>query len=282
MLTMSETFAAIAEALAIAQGQMDNAMKGRENPAFRSKYADLASVRDAVVGPLSAAGIAMLQAPSVDEHGVHVETRLIHKSGEWLACHLSAVPKDFGPQAIGSAVTYLRRYSLMSMVGIAPEDDDGNGAGAPTHDRPPGASREAPSQGETPPVCPTCGGAMWDNRATKTNPKQPDFKCKNKGCEGVIWPPKAGSPVATDYAARFRSYWHARLSACGRRLSDDDRHAVQAALFGHAHLAEMSDDERAECGRKLRDTLDEALAVIIDKILEDARARPAADEEVPF
>jgi hypothetical protein len=40
-------------------------------------------------------------------------------------------------------------------------------------------------------ACPNCGGAMWDNRASKKNPKQPDFKCKDKGCEGVIWPPRA-------------------------------------------------------------------------------------------
>jgi hypothetical protein len=51
------------------------------------------------------------------------------------------------------------------------------------------------------PACPVCGGAMWDDRTSKRNPKAPDFKCKNKpkerggpGCEGVIWPPRDGSP----------------------------------------------------------------------------------------
>ena len=51
------------------------------------------------------------------------------------------------------------------------------------------------------PLCPICGGPMWDDRATKRNPRAPDFKCKNKprerggpGCEGVIWPPRDGSP----------------------------------------------------------------------------------------
>ena len=50
------------------------------------------------------------------------------------------------------------------------------------------------------PACPICGGAMWDDRTSKRNPKAPDFKCKNKpkerggpGCEGVIWPPRDGS-----------------------------------------------------------------------------------------
>lgn len=45
--------------------------------------------------------------------------------------------------------------------------------------------------------CPTCGGALWDNRATKRNPKQPDYKCKDKNCDGVIWPPKNGAPSPT-------------------------------------------------------------------------------------
>lgn len=38
--------------------------------------------------------------------------------------------------------------------------------------------------------CPKCGGAMWDNRATKKNPRSPDFKCKQRSCDGVIWPPR--------------------------------------------------------------------------------------------
>lgn len=42
-------------------------------------------------------------------------------------------------------------------------------------------------------TCPKCGGMMWDNRTTKKNPKQPDYKCKNRSCDGVIWPPKNGS-----------------------------------------------------------------------------------------
>lgn len=51
------------------------------------------------------------------------------------------------------------------------------------------------------PLCPVCGGAMWDDRASKRNPRAPDFKCRNKpkerggpGCEGVIWPSRDGAP----------------------------------------------------------------------------------------
>ena len=128
MLTTSIEINEIAAALAKAQGAMDNASKDRSNPAFKSKYADLASVRDATSGPLSANGIAVLQAAATTADGVTVETRFVHTSGQWLACTIGAVPKAYDPQSVGSAITYLRRYGLMSMAGIAPEDDDGNAA----------------------------------------------------------------------------------------------------------------------------------------------------------
>jgi hypothetical protein len=46
------------------------------------------------------------------------------------------------------------------------------------------------------PSCPKCGGAMWDNREGKRNPKAPDFKCKDRSCDGVIWPPRGSTPAA--------------------------------------------------------------------------------------
>lgn len=128
MLTTSEHINEIAAALAKAQGSMDNASKDRSNPAFKSKYADLASVRDAVIGPLTAAGIAVIQAPATTAEGVIVETRFVHSSGQWLSCSVGATPRAYDPQSVGSAITYLRRYGLMALASIAPEDDDGNAA----------------------------------------------------------------------------------------------------------------------------------------------------------
>jgi len=152
MLTHSTDINEIATALAKAQAAMDNASKDRTNPAFKSKYADMASVRDAVNGPLSSHGIAYVQAAATTADGVTVETRLIHSSGQWLASVVGAVPKAYDPQSIGSAITYLRRYSLMAMVGIAPEDDDGN-AGSGRQDGPPAwqsQRREEPRREEAP------------------------------------------------------------------------------------------------------------------------------------
>ena len=60
----------------------------------------------------------------------------------------------------------------------------------------------APAAPETAAACPKCGGQMWDNRASKRNPKSPDFKCRDKSCDGVIWPPRNGTPAAAAAPAR--------------------------------------------------------------------------------
>jgi hypothetical protein len=119
----------IAAALAAAQSEMGKALKSANNPHFRSKYADLASVMDACLPSLNAHGIAVVQPTIDDERGRYVETVLIHgdSDGE-LRCRVPLIVQKNDMQGYGSAVTYARRYGLMSMAGIAPEDDDGNAA----------------------------------------------------------------------------------------------------------------------------------------------------------
>lgn len=125
---MTETIK-ISAALAKAQAEMGKALKDSDNPHFKSKYADLGSVMDACLPALNKYGIAVIQPFVTDEiNGRAVKTVLIHESGETLEC---AVPLIFGKndmQGLGSAMTYARRYGLMCMAGIAPEDDDGNAA----------------------------------------------------------------------------------------------------------------------------------------------------------
>jgi hypothetical protein len=118
---------AIAAALVKAQMAYGPALKSSENPHYRSKYADLASCFDAVREALNNNGIAIIQRTLAGTHGVSVETLLIHLSGETLSggiLDIPAVKQD--PQGFGSALTYARRYSLMCVCGIAPEDDDAN------------------------------------------------------------------------------------------------------------------------------------------------------------
>lgn len=114
------------QALALAQAEMGPAIKGKVNPHFKSSYADLASVIMAC-SPLGQHGIAFTQPLHCEGRTVTVHTILRHASGETLDCgSMTATAKDDGPQAIGSVVTYLRRYTLMAAVGIAADDDDGN------------------------------------------------------------------------------------------------------------------------------------------------------------
>ena len=126
----SASIAALAGALAKAQAKIAGATKDSLNPHFKSKYADLASIWDACRGPLSANEIAVLQPVSAEGPMVSVTTLLAHSSGEWIAETLVLTAVQNTPQAVGSAITYGRRYGLASMVGVAPEDDDGEASEA--------------------------------------------------------------------------------------------------------------------------------------------------------
>lgn len=124
----SESIKEIAGALLKAQIAIKAALKDSTNPHFKSKYADLSSVIDAVKGPLNANGIVFTQGVSAAENGVAVETMLIHTSGEWMSETLPIPVSRVDAQGVGSAITYGRRYGLQSMCGVPAEDDDGNAA----------------------------------------------------------------------------------------------------------------------------------------------------------
>ena len=132
-MTHSEQINEIAASIAKAQGQIKGATKDASNPFFKSKYADLSSVWDACRSALSANGLAVIQSPAAEGTRVSVDTLLTHSSGQWVAGTVSVTAKEDTPQAIGSAITYLRRYALQSFVGVSPEDDDANAASAKSH-----------------------------------------------------------------------------------------------------------------------------------------------------
>lgn len=143
---MSASIAKLADALSKAQRAMRAASKDRTNPHFRSKYADLASVMDAVREPLTDNGLAFVQRVTSDSEGVKVITTLMHSSGEYISdeCWLPVPKKD--PQGYGSAITYARRYSLSAMVGVAADDDDdGNTAARPATPPAPSVKKAEPA-----------------------------------------------------------------------------------------------------------------------------------------
>lgn len=129
-MNKSESIKELATALAKAQGQIKGAVKDSANPFFKSKYADLASVVEAIRSAFAANGLSYVQSvePS-DKDEVRVETTILHSSGEWIGCGVLALPvSKVDAQGYGSALTYARRYSLSAATGVAPEDDDGNAA----------------------------------------------------------------------------------------------------------------------------------------------------------
>jgi hypothetical protein len=124
----SESIKELATALAKAQGVIEGAVADSENPHWKSKYADLYSVWGACREPLTSNGLSVVQLPRTEGTKCYVMTMLMHSSGQWIKGELGATPTKQDPQGIGSCITYLRRYSLSAVVGVCPEDDDGNGA----------------------------------------------------------------------------------------------------------------------------------------------------------
>jgi ERF superfamily len=127
-MEQSTDIGALAEALAKAQGKITGALKDSANPFFKSKYADLASVWDACREQLAANGLAVIQVNGNEAERVTVTTTLIHSSGQWVRGSCSAKPAKDDAQGIGSVITYLRRYGLAAIVGVAQVDDDGEAA----------------------------------------------------------------------------------------------------------------------------------------------------------
>jgi hypothetical protein len=129
MPNQSESIAALAAALAKFQGQVHGATKNATNPHLRNKYADLASIWEAIREALTAHGLSVVQLPAPGDNGtLRLHTRLLHESGEWLESEIQMPLGKQDPQGYGSALTYARRYGLAALLGIVQEDDDAEGA----------------------------------------------------------------------------------------------------------------------------------------------------------
>ena len=123
-MKMSDQIQELAAALAKAQGEISHASKDAVNPHFGKSYADLASVWEAIRLPLSKNGLSVVQ--TFDESkapAIVVETTLLHSSGQFITTGLQIMTDKNTAHGVGSAITYARRYSLQSVVGVAPDDD---------------------------------------------------------------------------------------------------------------------------------------------------------------
>lgn len=128
------TVGALAAALALAQGEMAAAVKGRTNPFFKSRYSTLSDIWDVCREPLSKNGLAVMQLPSTTADGICIKTILMHSSGESMESEFTMPLAKKDAQGIGSAITYGRRYALAAICGVvSDEDDDGNAATSAAH-----------------------------------------------------------------------------------------------------------------------------------------------------
>ena len=132
-MNKSDEIKDLAAALAKAQAQITGADKGGKTDAYRkgSKYATLQDAWDACREPLTKNGLSVVQTTDTSENGMVLESILMHSSGQWISSVYPINPEKPGPQGLGSCMTYARRYSLMALVSVTPNDaseDDGNAA----------------------------------------------------------------------------------------------------------------------------------------------------------
>ena len=127
----SETIIELSKAFAKMQMELEQPLKNANNPFFKSKYVPLENVVDSITKASSKHGLSFTQFPSSDENGnVTVGTMVMHESGEWIEYEpICLKPVKNDPQAVGSAITYAKRYALSAIFGITSDnDDDGNEA----------------------------------------------------------------------------------------------------------------------------------------------------------
>ena len=127
----SESIIELAKALSKFRGEVKQPKKDAKNPFFKNNYVDLTGVTDAIDKTASENGLSYMQFPINLGDRVGITTLVMHSSGEWIESDpIFAKPAKNDPQAIGSVITYLRRYSLTSAFGISSEHDDDGNAGS--------------------------------------------------------------------------------------------------------------------------------------------------------
>lgn len=164
----SDSVTKIVPALLKAQKLMGGATKGAANPYFKSKYADYGAVLEACKDLLNDNGIAIFQPHAFHDGKNFVETTLIHESGEYITSETEVVcAKQNDPQALGSAITYARRYGLQSLLAMPAEDDDGEKAmaRAPKQEATKPATQAPAAKVATTTVAPTTKSSFKANTA---------------------------------------------------------------------------------------------------------------------
>lgn len=217
-------------ALLAVQRELGPIFRDGKNPHFKSTYITLDHLTEVVKPILNKYGISLVQSAStsVEEYEptkpnatiIHVETMLMHESGEFIVTTAVVSLAKLGPQDSVAALTYGRRAGLAAALAVVTdEDDDGESLVGRATAKPRVLPEPVPvmeviqhamdklseqkragilpqderveavlPEPDIIPQCPKCGGDMWDNRLSKTKSTQPDFKCKKKSCGTGVWP----------------------------------------------------------------------------------------------
>ncbi len=134
MAQLSEKVDLLFAAISIAQGEMPSAFKDSINPYYKSRYAGLTALFEAVRPVLSKNGLAVVFLPGRDENGTFMKCLLTHSSGQWMSGQLPIIISENGKiQDVGSLISYLKRYLLGCLTTITAIDEDDDGEGARLH-----------------------------------------------------------------------------------------------------------------------------------------------------
>jgi hypothetical protein len=249
----SETINELAAALAKAQGEFTAAERAHvakvqskkgESSSYSYNYADLAAYLDVCREPLAKNGLAFIQSPKVNGVVVSVTTLLVHSSGQfWESDPLEMTAADMVPQTIGSILTYCRRYSLSSSIGMASEADDDAMSGSGFNGE--SAKRERPP-------CPNCG--KTEHVIKGKEEFGGGWLCwKNKGGCGEKWQDKPAEPAPKSPAKQvaeqhgMKTADELQPSASYKRAMDKITEAVRErdvnAIAGIMNVAEQNKDK---------------------------------------
>ena len=242
----SETINEIAGALAKAQGAIINPAKDKEvtvqtktGGTYKFKYATFDAIVSAVKKPLSDNGLAFVQTTDTEENSLHLETTLIHSSGQWMSSTVSVKPAENTVQGLGATLTYLKRYALCALLGVvADEDTDGN-TQATLSDKRDLGNGKAPlfsvidADGVVSQPLPAAKAALAIRGMIKDKPASVVIAVYEHNESNLVDIEKLGdiSDIRQAYQTALVEYkWHERAKSIGKKIKDaahpDDLDAI--------------------------------------------------------